>query len=105
MMVHQFLTEVSHCGAETVVALSGELDVATSAELSEALIELIDGGSTELVIDLERLAFIDSTGLSAILKAKKKLEGRGRIVLREPTPMVRQVLEITGLTTALRVEP
>lgn len=105
MNAQQFLTEVSRCGSETVVSLSGELDVATSAELSEALIQLIDGGSTDLVIDLERLAFIDSTGLSAILKAKKKLEGKGRIVLREPTPMVRQVLEITGLTTALLVEP
>jgi hypothetical protein len=39
------------------------------------------------------------------LKANKKLEGRGRIVLREPTAMVRQVLEITGLTGALSVEP
>jgi anti-sigma B factor antagonist len=105
MTAQQFLTKVSQTGCEAVVALSGELDVATSPGLSEALIELIDGGSTELVIDLGSLAFIDSTGLSAILKANKKLEGRGRIVLREPTAMVRQVLEITGLTGALSVEP
>ncbi|MFZ0666983.1 MAG: STAS domain-containing protein [Acidimicrobiales bacterium] len=105
MTARQFLTKVSQTGCEAVVSLSGELDVATSPELSEALVALIDGGSTELVIDLGRLAFIDSTGLSAILKANKKLEGRGRVVLRGPTPMVRQVLEITGLTAALFVEP
>jgi anti-anti-sigma factor len=65
---------------------------------------LIDSGTTELIIDLTKLAFIDSTGLSAILRANRKLE-KGHLVLRQPTPMVRQVLEITGLTGALRIEP
>ena len=72
---------------------------------TEELIRLIDGGTTELVIDLTRLEFIDSTGLSAILQANRKLDGKGQLVLREPTPLVRQVLEVTGLTGALRIEP
>ena len=105
MRAQEFQTNVSSLGTETVVALSGELDVASSQGFTEELIGLIDGGTTELVIDLARLAFIDSTGLSAILQANRKLDGKGQLVLREPTPLVRQVLEVTGLTGALRIEP
>jgi anti-sigma B factor antagonist len=105
MRAQEFQTNVSSLGTETVVALCGELDVASSQGFTEELIGLIDGGTTELVIDLTQLAFIDSTGLSAILQANRKLDGKGQLVLREPTPLVRQVLEVTGLTGALRIEP
>jgi anti-sigma B factor antagonist len=100
----EFQRNVSQVDGATVVALSGELDVASSQGLSDDLAELIEGGTTDLVIDLAKLAFIDSTGLSAILRANRRLE-RGHLVLREPSPMVRQVLEISGLTGALRIEP
>jgi anti-sigma B factor antagonist len=105
MRTQEFHTDVSSLGTETVVALSGELDVASSQGFTEQLISLIEGGTTELVIDLAQLAFIDSTGLSAILQANRKLGGKGQLVLREPTPLVRQVLEVTGLTAALRIVP
>jgi anti-sigma B factor antagonist len=100
----EFHRNVTQVNGATVVALCGELDVASSQELSDELAELIEGGTTDLVIDLAQLAFIDSTGLSAILRANRSLE-RGHLVLREPSPMVRQVLEISGLTGALRIEP
>jgi anti-sigma B factor antagonist len=100
----EFQRNVSKVNGATVVALCGELDVASSQELSDELAELIENGTTDLVIDLAQLAFIDSTGLSAILRANRSLE-RGHLVLREPSPLVRQVLEITGLTGALRIEP
>jgi anti-sigma B factor antagonist len=103
MGAYEFETSVSHMGDATVVALRGELDVAASQGLSDELVGLIDAGTTDLIIDLAKLAFIDSTGLSAILRANRKL-AKGHLVLRQPTPMVRQVLEITGLTGALRVE-
>ena len=100
----EFVTNISQLGDATVIALHGELDVAASQGLSDELAELIDSGTTDLIIDLTKLAFIDSTGLSAILRANRKLE-KGHLVLLQPTAMVRQVLEITGLTGALRIEP
>jgi anti-sigma B factor antagonist len=104
MQVDGFQTNVSHVGDETVVALCGELDIASSSALNEELTELIESGATDLVIDLQDLAFIDSTGLSAILLANKKLQGKGKLVLRQPAALVRQVFEVTGLTGALRIE-
>jgi len=99
-----FEASISQTGTKTVVALFGELDVASSQALSEELIGLIDQGATDLVIDLAELLFIDSTGLSSLIQANKKLEGKGNLVLRQPTALVRQVLEVTGLATALQVE-
>lgn len=104
MQVDGFQTNVSQIGDETVMALSGELDVASSGALNEELTELIDSGTTDLVIDLQDLAFIDSTGLSAILLANKKLQGRGSLILRQPVALVRQVFEVTGLTGSLHIE-
>jgi anti-sigma B factor antagonist len=104
MGAYEFRTNVSQTGDATVVTLCGELDVASSPGLSDELAGIIEAGTTDLVIDLAKLAFIDSTGLSAILRATSKLE-KGHLVLREPNPMVRQVLEITGLTRTVRIEP
>jgi anti-sigma B factor antagonist len=102
---HGFETNVSYLEGETVVSLCGELDVSSSTALNEELTGLIDSGATDLVIDLKLLAFIDSTGLSAILQANKKLQGIGKLVLRQPVALVRQVFEVTGLTGALLIEP
>jgi anti-sigma B factor antagonist len=105
MHAQGFETYVSRLGDETVVSLCGELDCSNSTALNEELSGLIDSGATDLVIDLQRLAFIDSTGLSAILQANKKLEGKGKLVLRQPAALVRQIFEVTGLTGALNIQP
>lgn len=105
MSVTDFQSTVARGDGETVVSLFGELDVASSQRLTEELLGLIDGGATCVVIDLGQLAFIDSTGLSALIQANKKMSGKGKLRLRTPTPLVRQVLEVTGLMEALRVEP
>jgi anti-sigma B factor antagonist len=105
MEAQGFVTNVSRLGNETVVALCGELDCANSTALNAQLSGLIDSGATDLVIDLQQLAFIDSTGLSAILLANKRLEGKGKLVLRQPAALVRQIFEVTGLNGALIIEP
>ena len=81
----EFQRNVSKVNGATVVALCGELDVASSQELSDELAELIENGTTDLVIDLAQLAFIDSTGLSAILRGEPKpREGASGVARAEP---------------------
>lgn len=61
-----------------VLAVSGELDLGTVAILHEAAAEpLADTGLTELVVDLAGLAFLDSTGLGALLQVRSEALERG----------------------------
>jgi anti-sigma B factor antagonist len=60
----------STAGAVCTIFLSGELDVASEQMLTEAVREACAAGPAELVLDLSGVEFMDSTGLSAILRAK-----------------------------------
>jgi anti-sigma B factor antagonist len=80
-----------------IVALHGELDLATADGLADALVEI--AGST-LVVDLSDLAFMDSSGIGALARARKRIKsnGLGDLVLTRPGAIVGKVLEIVGLS-------
>lgn len=79
-----------------IVALHGELDVASADGLASSLVEL--AGST-LVVDLSDLSFMDSSGIGALVRARNRIraEGLGDLVLTRPGAVVRKALEIVGL--------
>lgn len=80
----------------TVALLVGDLDGDTCAELGAALAEQAPSGN--LVVDLAGLTFIDSSGITELVEARRACLGRdGTFTLRSTTPPVRRVLEITGL--------
>ena len=56
------------------IVLSGELDVASAPVLEEALADASSAGAREVVLDMSRLEFMDSTGLRAILRGKARCE-------------------------------
>lgn len=87
-------------GGAVGVRVIGELDVAASPLLREALVELVDGqGSLSVVLDLQEMTFIDSTGIGVLVGALRSLRGKGgALVLANPRPMAIRVLEIAGLT-------
>jgi anti-anti-sigma factor len=88
--------------ATTVLHPVGELDLATAPKLREALGANVSG---DVVVDLSRLSFIDSTGLNVLVDAYKRLTTRGhQITLRAPAGRVMALLEITGLDAALNIE-
>jgi anti-sigma B factor antagonist len=88
-----------------VVAVQGEIDVATSPALREELYALIDGGVSELVVDLSGLGFIDSSGLGVLVAALKHTRERGgQLVLAGLQQPARRVFEITDLTALFTIE-
>jgi anti-sigma B factor antagonist len=90
---------VSEGEDETLITAAGELDVNTAPELREQLARLITGGTNHVAIDLESVTFVDSTALSVLVSALKRLrQVDGDLQLASPTPSVRRVFEITGLT-------
>jgi anti-anti-sigma factor len=97
-----FKTEVRQQGPATVICLSGELDLASSAALEEVL----EGtaGAQILILDLRDLEFIDSTGLSVLVKAHQAAEEGGRqFGLVKGGAQVQRLLTLTGLAERLRV--
>jgi anti-sigma B factor antagonist len=91
-------------GDWTLVAIGGEVDVASAPRLRECLVDLIAGGATQVVLDLDEVDFLDSTGLGVIVGALKRVRGQGgdlRVVCS--TTRIRKVFELTGLDRALVV--
>ena len=81
-----------------VMAVAGELDMSTAPGLSNAFAEVVDRHPRDVTVDLADLAFIDSTGLTLLVRASKQLrEHDATLRLSSPTPPVRRVLEIVGL--------
>ena len=85
-------------GGETVLALSGDLDLCTSARLRERLVDLTHSARPRIVVDLSGLSFVDSTGLGTLVTALKRVrDAGGDMAIRAPTPATRRVIEISGL--------
>lgn len=84
-----------------VVAVAGELDMSTAAELERTLEGAIADPTGPLLIDLSSCEFIDSTGIALIVKAWQALESDGRFALCGIGNQVERVLDITGLESAI----
>ena len=92
-------------GDVAVVRAQGELDELHAPELCELARDLLRDGARNLVIDCQELTFIDSIGLSALIEVHKRAElDLGTVTLRNPTPFMVRLLEITGLDGTLRTD-
>ena len=56
-----------------IIEVSGEIDVYTAPKLREVIISAIDRGNTRLIVDIEKVAFLDSTGLGVLVGALKRV--------------------------------
>ena len=82
----------------TVVAPTGRLDVAGAPALKDAIGEVAKDGPARIVIDMEGVSFVDSTGLGSVISALKQVRSReGELRLAAPNQQVRVVLELTTL--------
>ena len=96
------LTERHYSGDIVVMAMSGELDIATTAELDDYLIRLAATGHHRLVLDLARLTFCDASGIRVLVRARERAARQcGWLRLAEVDPQLRRILAILALTTTL----
>lgn len=92
--------------ATVVLHLHGELDMATTPVLDQALSSVLSDGATELVVDLSCLTFMDSTGISMLLSAVQRSDQAGKAFrVRSPNRPVRKALRLTGVDRVLALEP
>lgn len=93
-------------GARTVISVSGEIDVYTAPSLRERLNELVAAGHYDLVVDMEGVEFLDSTGLGVLVGGLKRVrshDGTLRLVCAQEK--ILKVFRITGLTKVFPIHP
>ena len=82
----------------TVVTVVGEVDVYTAPTLDEALSATLAEGNTCVVVDMTGVDFLDSTGLSVLVKALKRIrEADGSLNVVVSADRVAKVFRLTGL--------
>jgi anti-sigma B factor antagonist len=81
-----------------IIDLEGEVDVYTAPQLKQQIINILESGAKELVVDLTKVDYLDSTALGVLIGGLKRMrEVDGNMVLICPSPRIRRVFEITGL--------
>jgi anti-sigma B factor antagonist len=92
----QFDTEVK--GQWALLSVSGEVDLYTAPQLRERIVELIDEGNHRILVSLEKVGFMDSTGLGVLVSGLKRVkEHEGEFALVSTPPQILRLLKITGL--------
>ena len=93
-------------GRTTVITVDGEIHVSTAPEFSGVLSAAIAAGRRGLVLDLSSVMFIDSTGLSVLLNALRRLtRAGGSMALVCSNPTVLRLFEITRLDSTFDIHP
>lgn len=98
--------DVSHLDRWAVVAVHGEVDVATAPRLRATLLDVLSQGDSNLIVDLSAVDFLDSTGLGVLIGALRRVrtaEGDLRLVCT--SRRILRVFELTGLGRVFDVFP
>lgn len=85
------------------LAVEGRIDTVTAPALDEAIAS-IGADVRSLVLDMGKVEYISSSGLRTLLKAQKKMNKIGSLLLRNVSADVLEVLEITGFADILTIE-
>jgi anti-sigma B factor antagonist len=100
----QLRIEVRHTDDRVILRLDGELDMANAPRLQDAIENAGLDTNAMVVLDLEQLQFIDSTGLRVILSARARSQERGQELAITPgSQQVQRLLSVTGVSEHLRI--
>ncbi|WP_080875342.1 STAS domain-containing protein [Oceanobacillus timonensis] len=88
-----------------VLEVSGEIDAYTAPELKKSLMPLIQESGNEIEVDLENVAYMDSTGLGVFVSAlKASKESGSHFTLKNVQGRVYRIFEITGLNGVMDIK-
>jgi anti-sigma B factor antagonist len=86
-------------GDWTVLEVGGEVDVYTAPKLREKLVELVGEGHYQIVVDMTKVEFLDSTGLGVLVGGLKRVRSHdGSLALVCSQERILKIFRITGLT-------
>ncbi|HEX6231438.1 MAG TPA: STAS domain-containing protein [Actinomycetota bacterium] len=93
-------------GIWTILDVAGEVDLSTAPSLRDELNSLVESGTRKLVVNLEQVGFMDSSGLGVLVAGLKRLKEAGgemALVCRDGPTL--KVLAITGLDRVFPIHP
>jgi anti-sigma B factor antagonist len=97
---------VRDIGGQPVIALRGELDLASTPAAAAHLIAAVSARGPSVIVDLGALDYIGYSGLGVLVRVRKwALENGGDLALAAPGQQVRRILEATGLVEVFAVYP
>ena len=98
------IVNVSRDGDQLIAVVDGEVDADNCQGLGAQIEPALEEGIDTLIIDASGLTFIDSSGITELLRIRDLMQERGGVCrIRKPTEQVRRILEITGLGDAFAV--
>ena len=103
VLAEGFLVHVVRSGNEYTVIVTGEFDLYASSAIEQQVLDFVAADAT-LIVDLQDVAFLDSTGLQTLWKLRiRQHEGGGRFVLQSPSLAVERVLRTTHLLDVFNI--
>jgi anti-sigma B factor antagonist len=89
----------------SVVALEGELDLGRAPNLKWALVDSVDAGYRQLVVDLTRVTFMDSTALGVLVGVNRSLDVGARLAIVCVHANVLKIFELSGMDGSFVIYP
>lgn len=103
-VTQEFSIGKAHVPGRVVVTVRGDLDAASAPRLTEALQDLGREHLHDVVVDVEGLTFIDSSGVYVLIQALKRMSSEGRqLILRGADSQAHKVLDVCRLASAFDV--
>jgi anti-sigma B factor antagonist len=78
-----------------VVRLTGEIDISNAEPIGDALEAILGPGARRVIVDVAGLDFMDSAGIAMLLRTAARVEA---VEIRNPSGIIRRIIECTGLT-------
>lgn len=88
-----------------LIAIEGELDLSTAPHLKWMLLDSLETGFSQLIVDLSLATFMDSTTLGVLLGVKRRLHAGGRLAIVCPRTDVLKIFELAGMDDVFAVFP
>jgi anti-sigma B factor antagonist len=96
--------ETTERNGATVLALRGEIDVYTAPRLRQAIVDLVDAGARHIVVDMQKVDFLDSTGLGVLVEGLKRIRtSEGNLSIVTTQDKILKIFDITGLNKAFPI--
>ncbi len=87
-----------------LLAVTGELDMFAAPELKRTIADALEGEALDLIVDLTRTTFIDSSGLAALILAMKRARGRGgQLIVVDGGGSVARTFQVAGVDQIITI--